>query len=157
MARICLEDKNATPEMVEMMNAVKMKYEGKTNAQILEILLRREFEDRPTMRSATHDKIHEIVTKQMAINASTDKVITVGVGKLTKEVKNEQRTITGKWIMENAGATFNACNEYLAQHQDEIAKHHATVLGLTDPKDIQNFNRSTGKAYRVVHPKKKED
>ena len=68
--------------------------------------------EKGTMRDATHDKIHEVVTKQMALNASTDKVIRVGTTDPV-DVKYEQRTITAKWVQENAGASQQASLEYL--------------------------------------------
>jgi len=101
--------------------------------------------EKGTMRNSTHDKIHDVVTQQMALNASTDKVIRIGEINPV-DVKYEQRTITAKWIQDNAGATQQACLEYLEKHKPEIEKHHKEVLGLTDSKVIKNFNRRTGKA-----------
>lgn len=102
-------------------------------------------EKKGMMRNSTHEKIHEVVTRQMAINANTDKVISIGTINPV-EVKYEQRAITPKWIQENARATQQACLEYIAKHQAEIDKHHQDVLGLSDPEIIKNFNRRTGKA-----------
>jgi hypothetical protein len=106
--------------------------------------------EKPTMRNATHDKIHQFVCTQMLLNANTKKTIRIGTGDNAVDVKYEQRTITPKWIQEKVGATQQACLEYISQHQAEIEKHHKEVLGLTDSKLIQNFNRRTGKASKRV-------
>lgn len=151
MSRISFEIRTPTDEQKEMKASILAKFSDKTGAQILDLMMRKILEEQqPSMRGSTHEKIHKVVTNQMNLNASTDKVITVGVGDNARQVRYQQRAITGKWIMENAGATFKACKEYLEQHAQEIADHHKTVLGLTDPKKIENFNRSTGKASSRV-------
>jgi len=106
--------------------------------------------EKNTMRDTTHDKIHQLVLTQMMINATTDKVIRVGTSENAVDVRYEQRTITSKWIQEKAGATQQACLEYLEIHKAEVEKHHKEVLGLTDSEKIKNFNRRTGKATAKV-------
>jgi len=96
-------------------------------------------------RDSTKEKIHNTVQEQIKINLETDKTIEVGSGKNKRTVKYEQRAITQKWIMENAGANAKSIQEYLEEHKQEIDAHHKE-LGLNSDEDVRNYNRSTGKA-----------
>jgi hypothetical protein len=147
MNRISLETKDATDDQF---NVVTELCKENSKSTVLKMLIDAyiEKQNRKTgTRQSTLDNIDQVVKAQMALNASTDKIITAGNGQNAVKVKYEQRAITAKWIMKNANCGLTNALGYLKQHETEINKHHKEVL-KTD--DVDFFNRRVGRATGKV-------
>jgi hypothetical protein len=143
MNRISLETKDATDDQFNMVNELCKENSKSTVLKMLIDAYIEKLNRKTGTRQSTLDNINQVVKSQMALNASTEKTITVGNGQNTVEVKYEQRAITAKWIMKNANCNQLSALEYLKQHETEINAHHKKVL-KTD--DVDFFNRRVGRA-----------
>jgi hypothetical protein len=145
MNRISLETKDATDEQLIVVTEL---CKDNSKSAVLKMLIDAyiEKQNRKTgIRQETLDNIDKVVKDQMALNATTQKTITVGKGRDAIEVKFEQRAITPKWIMNAAGCNQSSALDYIKLHESEINEHHEKVLN-TDDTDF--FNRRAGRASK---------
>lgn len=119
-------------DMVRKLEEIAAKHDIQGNSgsdtfkQVLEKLIEThdKYHGLTGIQNDTVKKIDDCIEAQMSLNKETDKTTVVGYGKKATTIKYEQRSITGKWIMDTANVTWDSVLQYLEANKEKIFQHN---------------------------------